>query len=222
MNVQSKQKQKQKQKSKSLGFSLEAQHDHALCGIDEVGRGPLAGPVLSCCVHIPAQFKRKAFWREVTDSKKLSLAKREYLFEAIKDHSHFGIAIASEQEIDDINIHHATLLAMKRAYYNMRENYGSTPAHALIDGKFTPILDCAASALTKGDSKCLSIAAASIIAKVTRDRMMATLSEECPGYGWERNAGYGTPEHLNGLKQNGVTKYHRQSFAPVRDALESA
>jgi ribonuclease HII len=213
---------KPKRKSKSLGFSLEAQHDHTLCGIDEVGRGPLAGPVLSCCVHIPLEFKRKAFWRDVTDSKKLSLAKREYLFEAIKEHSHYGIAIASEQEIDELNIHHATLLAMKRAYHNMRESYGNKPAHALIDGKFTPALDCAASAISKGDSKCISIAAASILAKVTRDRMMAAFAEEFPHYGWERNAGYGTPEHLNGIKEKGITKYHRRSFAPVRNALESA
>ena len=213
---------KAKQKSKPLGFTLEEQHNHALCGIDEVGRGPLAGVVLSFCVHIPHEHIDKPFWHEVTDSKKLSLKKREHLFEAIKDHSHYGIAIASPEEIDELNIHHATLLAMKRAYHNMRDKFGTKPAFAMIDGRFTPSLECNSAAITKGDSKCLSIAAASILAKVTRDRMMTKLAIEHPHYGWERNAGYGTPQHLNGIKKFGVTAHHRRSFAPVRDALESA
>lgn len=200
---------------------LEQQHGFMLCGIDEVGRGPLCGPVLSCCVHIPQDHIDKDFWHEVKDSKKLSLKKREYLLEAIKAHSHYGIAIASAEEVDNLNIHHAALLAMKRAYHNMRDEFSTAPKHAMIDGRFVPKLDCRAEAITKGDSKCLSIAAASILAKVTRDRIMAALAEEFPHYGWESNAGYGTAQHLEGIKKFGVTKHHRRSFAPVRSALES-
>lgn len=203
-----------------LDFTLEAEHDFALCGIDEVGRGPLAGPVMACCVHIPHDVHNMDFWRIVTDSKKLTAKKRDVLYEHIREQCHYGIAEASAEEIDTVNIHHATLLAMKRAYHNMRDGFGTTPEHALIDGRFVPKIDCPAMAIKKGDSKCLSIAAASIIAKVTRDRLMTTLANENPGYGWERNAGYGTPEHLAGLKKNGVTKHHRRSFAPVRNVVK--
>lgn len=202
-----------------LDFSLEAEHNFALCGIDEVGRGPLAGPVMACCVHIPRKVQNMKFWDVVTDSKKLTAKKRETLYLHIKEHCQYGLAEASAEEIDELNIHHATLLAMKRAYHKMRDGYGTAPEHALIDGRFVPKIDCRAMAIKKGDSKCISIAAASIIAKVTRDRLMAELAAKHPHYGWERNAGYGTPQHLDGLKKFGVTEHHRRSFSPVRDAL---
>ncbi len=208
-----------------------------LCGIDEVGRGPLAGPVVTACAFIPPQNLHHPVWREVTDSKKLTPEKRAYLFEIIKDQCVFGIAQASAEEIDALNIHHATLLAMKRAYAFMRssrqERSGMEGSHfiarsldfarddssgmlALIDGKFAPSLPCQTKTVIKGDATSLSIAAASILAKVTRDRMMADLHAEYPHYGWNTNAGYGTATHMNGIARHGITPHHRRSFAPCR------
>ncbi len=200
-------------------LKIESRYDGAVCGIDEVGRGPLAGPVLASCVYIPEKFYRRRFLKEINDSKKIPLRKREELFLHIKETCHYGIGMASHEEIDTLNIHHATLLAMRRAWRSMVDDFDTVPAMALVDGKFTPELPCYARAITKGDSVSLSIAAASIMAKVTRDRIMARLHDEHPHYGWNSNAGYGTPEHMDGIKKFGVTSYHRQSFKPVRDAL---
>lgn len=185
-----------------------------LCGIDEVGRGPLAGPVVTACVHIPAEKMDHPVWRDVTDSKKLSHQKREFLFDMIRQQCVYGIAQASAEEIDTLNIHHATLLAMKRAYEATHQKALITMA--LIDGKFAPQISCPAQTVVKGDATSLCIAAASILAKVTRDRMMAKLHEEFPHYGWATNAGYGTAEHLAGIEAHGITPHHRRSFEPCK------
>lgn len=185
-----------------------------VCGIDEVGRGPLVGPVMAACAFIPTDKLDHPVWKEVTDSKKLSIHKREYLFEIIKDRCVFVVAEASAEEIDTLNIHHATLLAMKRAYESMSK---TDAALALVDGKFAPKISCKTHTVIKGDSQSLSIAAASILAKVTRDRYMLKLHEEFPHYGWATNAGYGTEEHMNGIAAHGITQHHRKSFAPCRE-----
>ncbi len=185
-----------------------------VCGIDEVGRGPLAGPVVTACAFIPAEKLCHPVWKDVTDSKKLSPQKRDYLFDIIKSQCVYAVAEASAEEIDALNIHHATLLAMKRSYHGVHEAIQVTLA--LIDGKFAPPLPCKTQTVVKGDATSLSIAAASIIAKVTRDRMMAQLHEEYPHYGWLTNVGYGTEEHMAGIAAHGITPHHRKSFAPCK------
>lgn len=189
--------------------------DPLICGIDEAGRGPLAGPVVAACVLIPAKARGLPFWDGVTDSKKLSVKKREMLFPLIQQHCLCGIAEATAQEIDDLNIHHATLLAMQRAFFACSP-HNNDAVLALIDGKFTPALPCTAQAIIGGDGKVLEIGAASILAKVTRDRVMTRLHADHPHYGWDRNAGYGTAEHRAALAQHGPTPHHRQSFAPIK------
>lgn len=195
-------------------FSHEHQFSGLVAGVDEAGRGPIVGPVVAAAVilnpnNLPAG---------INDSKKLSAAKREALFETIKSSAiAYCIASASAQEIDEINILQASLLAMQRAVSGLSQ----TPSHALIDGNQTPkLLPCPATTLVSGDAKSLSIAAASILAKVTRDRMMEELAETYPHYGWERNAGYPTAAHLAALAAHGITPHHRRSFRPVREWLE--
>lgn len=200
-------------------WSFEKSFDGILCGIDEVGRGPLAGPVMAACVYIPPEHYRKHFWRGVTDSKKLTPERREALYEPIRAHCCYGIAQASPVEIDSLNIHHATLLAMRRAFEAMAAAFNIMPGRAMIDGKFVPDIPCHGVAVIGGDNACLSIAAASIIAKVERDRLMAGLHEKHPHYGWSTNAGYGTPEHKAAITLHGITEHHRRSFAPVREAI---
>ena len=209
-------------KRSSPDFSLEDSCDGLACGIDEAGRGPLVGPVLAACVHVPAAARGEAFWSSVTDSKKLTAKKRESLYGLIRQHSFFGIAEASIEEIDSLNIHHATLLAMKRAFEAMCRDFNLEPQQALIDGKFGPDLPCAVTTVIKGDSISLSIAAASILAKVTRDRIMRDLHAVHPHYQWAKNAGYGTPEHLRALAEHGPTPHHRRSFAPLRSISTSS
>jgi len=205
-----------------------------VCGIDEVGRGPLAGPVVTACAFIPAEKLGHPVWKDVTDSKKLSVQKRDYLFEIIKSQCVYALAEASAEEIDTLNIHHATLLAMKRAYTSMLSSRPEPQAEwkdlgslgfarddknahlALIDGKFAPAIPCKTQTVVKGDSLSLSIAAASIIAKVTRDRMMLALHAQFPHYGWDTNAGYGTAAHMDGIARHGITPHHRKSFAPCK------
>ncbi|PZQ43967.1 MAG: ribonuclease HII [Micavibrio aeruginosavorus] len=183
-----------------------------VCGIDEVGRGPLAGPVVAACAFIPPEKIRHPVWSAVNDSKKLSPQKRDYLFEIIKDQCVYALGECSAEEIDALNIHHATLLAMKRAY----EGANAQTDLALIDGKFAPKISCRTQTVIKGDATSLSIAVASIIAKVTRDRYMAKLHAEFPQYGWASNAGYGTQEHMGGIARYGITAHHRKSFAPCK------
>ena len=200
-------------------LNFENSYTGIVCGLDEAGRGPLAGPVMAGCVYIPEDKLDLDFWDVVTDSKKLSAKKRAMLYPLIKEHTCYGIAQASTDEIDSINIHHASLLAMKRAYEAMIANFDIKPDHALIDGKFTPDIACEATAIIKGDNLSLSIAAASILAKVERDMLMAELHQEHPAYNWIRNAGYGTKEHINAINKHGATKNHRRSFAPVKAVL---
>jgi len=179
-------------------------------GVDEVGRGPLAGPVTACAVRldperIPAGLR---------DSKLISAARREILFDAIMALAEVSVAHATVQEIDALNILRASHLAMERAVAGLAAD------HALIDGNLIPRgLACRATAIVKGDAKCLSIAAASIVAKVTRDRIMVDLAQQHPGYGWEANAGYPTKAHLEALRILGVTPWHRRSFKPVHNIL---
>ncbi|MFM7333816.1 MAG: ribonuclease HII [Tabrizicola sp.] len=179
-------------------------------GVDEVGRGPLAGPVTACAVRlnpnrIPAGLR---------DSKMLTASRREALFDEIMQMAEVSVAHASVEEIDTLNILRASHLAMERAVAVLQAD------HALIDGNLIPRgLGCTATAIVKGDARCLSIAAASIVAKVTRDRIMVDLAQQHPGYGWEANAGYPTKAHLDALQILGVTPWHRRSFKPVHNIL---
>jgi ribonuclease HII len=183
-----------------------------ICGVDEVGRGPLAGPVMAAAVILPTQLPH-LIKREIQDSKKMSMQAREDLFEPLTRSCAFCIAEASVAEIARHNILWASMLAMQRAVAGLNVAIDM----ALIDGnRVPPQLTCQAVAIIAGDDKSLSIAAASIIAKVTRDRLMAKLALEYPGYGWEHNFGYATVKHLAALKALGPTSWHRETFAPVR------
>ena len=198
-------------------FSLEDDYAGRVCGLDEVGRGPLAGPVVAACVYIPEDIRSAEWVNQVRDSKTISKQKLEALHDLIRTHCTTGIGACTVEEIDAINILQASLLAMERAYGAC----GSFD-HALVDGNKLPRnLPCPATAVTKGDSISKSIAAASIIAKVTRDKIMAEAAQKYPGYGWESNAGYPSPAHKEALKTLGVTPFHRKSFAPVRAAIEA-
>lgn len=182
-----------------------------IAGIDEAGRGPWAGPVVAAAVILdPANIPCG-----LNDSKKLSRARREQLFPAIEEVANVGIGQASVDEIDDINILRASFLAMRRAVANLALH----PDACLVDGNRDPGLGMATKTLVKGDAISLSIAAASIVAKVTRDGIMADLSQLYPQYGWERNAGYGVPAHREALSLVGVSPHHRKSFAPIRESL---
>ena len=182
-----------------------------IAGIDEAGRGPWAGPVVAAAVILdPGNLPLG-----IDDSKAMDEDAREIVYRRIVESSRFGVGIADVARIDRDNILQATLWAMTEALAAL----GLTPRLALIDGNKAPRLPCEARTIVKGDSKCLSIAAASIVAKVTRDRMMLELGAECPGYGFERHKGYGTPEHKAALARLGVTPHHRRSFKPVQLAL---
>jgi ribonuclease HII len=177
-----------------------------LAGVDEVGRGPLAGPVVACAVIMPPE--KKAI-RGVDDSKKLTCAERERLAALIRDRAlAWALGAASVREIDRINIYQASRLAMHRALRRLRVQ----PDHVLVDGRHISTLPVAHTAVVHGDARCFSIACASIIAKVTRDRLMAALALRHPGYLWERNAGYTTRAHVRGLADHGITAHHRRSF----------
>jgi ribonuclease HII len=198
-------------------FSFEQALLGVVCGIDEVGRGPLAGPVVAAAVVLPADLPQ-ILNDNLNDSKLLSPKKRESLFDIIHACAMVGLGEAAEDEIDSINILQATFLAMRRAFDILREKTGVD--WALVDGNQRPPLPCQIQCIVKGDSKSLSIAAASVIAKVTRDRQMRALAETFPGYGWERNAGYGTAEHLAAIQRLGITPHHRRSFAPIADLIK--
>lgn len=193
---------------------LEREIGGLVCGIDEVGRGPLAGPVLAAAVILPPDLPLSLL-HGLDDSKKLSAARRETLYEIVLAHAAVGVGQSEVWEIDRINILQATMQAMRRAYLAL----GIDAACALVDGNRAPPLACPVRCVVRGDSSCLSIAAASVVAKVTRDRMMAELASDYPGYGWERNAGYGTAAHLDALRRLGATVHHRRSFAPVAAIL---
>ena len=188
-----------------------------VCGIDEAGRGPWAGPVVAGAAVLDPDSLSEDLRLGLDDSKKLKAEKREILFKLLLENALTGVGIATVEEIDHHNILQATMLAMSRAV----ENLGVIPGMALVDGNRLPALPCPAEAIVKGDGRSLSIAAASIVAKVSRDRIMAGLAAEHPQYGWERNSGYGTKLHQQGLAEYGVTEHHRRSFAPIRKILES-
>ena len=182
-------------------------------GVDEVGRGCLAGPVVSAAVIL----KKGVDLKLLKDSKKISYKKREEISEHIKNNSYFSIGTASVQEILNLNILQASLLSMKRAIEKLKVK----PNLTLIDGNFAPVGLKNYKTIINGDEKVKVISAASIIAKVYRDRLMIRLSEKFSNYAWERNFGYGTKAHLEGLKKFGVTSHHRKSFKPVYKILSS-
>jgi len=182
-----------------------------ICGIDEAGRGPLAGPVVAAAVIL----NRADVPEGLNDSKKLSETRREELYEELIERAEVGVGLADVAEIDKLNILQATLLAMSRAYGALP----GTTKFALIDGIHAPKIACPTACVKGGDGKSLSIAAASIVAKVTRDRFMRALALDYPDYGWDQNKGYGSAQHLTALRINGPTPHHRTSFAPVRALL---
>ncbi|MFT6509140.1 MAG: ribonuclease HII [Parvibaculaceae bacterium] len=201
-----------KQHVPDYSFETEAGAPSAyVAGVDEAGRGPLVGPVVAAAVRL----RPEAIPEGLNDSKKLSEAKRETLFDLIMQSCDVGIASSSPALIDRLNIHHATLDAMTRAAAALPQK----PDHILVDGKFTPPTDISAQAIIKGDGRSLSIAAASIVAKVTRDRLLVELDETYPGYGWKQNKGYPTKSHKEALLRLGVTPEHRKSYAPIRNML---
>ncbi len=210
-------------------FALEAAHGadkgQIVIGLDEAGRGPWAGPVHAAAVWLAPERLTAEFQAKLDDSKKLTRVSREAIFEQMRALAsagdpplRLGLGDASVEEIDRLNILQASLLAMARAVAAL----GLQPDAALVDGTQAPKLDCQVTTVVGGDRKCLTIAAASIAAKVTRDRLMARLAEAHPGYGWERNAGYGTAAHRDGLRRLGVTPHHRRSFRPIREALNGS
>jgi ribonuclease HII len=197
------------------GLALEQECGGLVCGVDEVGRGPLAGPVVAAAVVLDLDHMPRALRRAIDDSKVLPADEREDCAAALKGCAVIGIGAASVREIDTINILRASLKAMQRAVRAL----GIRPDHALVDGNIAPGLCCPVRTVIEGDARSLSIAAASIVAKVTRDRLMQALARRYEGYGWASNVGYGTREHQEGLRSRGVTIHHRRSFAPVRLAL---
>jgi len=179
-----------------------------LAGVDEVGRGSLIGPVYAAAIILNKSIDRKL----LKDSKSLSKGQREELFSYIKKNSVWAIGQSSIKEIEKINILQASLLAMKRAILKLKKK----PTLVLIDGNKLPILnDYKLKYVIKGDQKIPCISAASIVAKVSRDRFITTLSKKLKNYGWDTNSGYGTKEHLRAIKKFGITKYHRKTFSPI-------
>jgi ribonuclease HII len=197
-------------------LSLETEHGGLVCGVDEVGRGPLAGPVLAAAVVLDPDHMPRGFRRKIDDSKALTAEEREAAFGEIRRCALIGIGAASVREIDSINILRASLLAMRRAVAAL----GIRPDLALVDGNQDPSLACPVRTVIGGDAKSLSVAAASIVAKVTRDLIMRDLSVRYRGYGWEHNAGYSTPDHRRAIRELGVTVHHRRSFGWVRLSLD--
>ena len=202
-------------KMKSFDNKFLSNEVQAIAGVDEAGRGPLAGPVVAAAVIFDNDF----FLKEVNDSKKLTEKAREEIFpEIINNAMAYGTGIVWQNEIDRINILQATLKAMKIAVSKL----SATPDLILIDGNKTFFSEIKTQPVIKGDSKSFAIAAASIIAKVTRDRIMLEASGKFPEYGWERNKGYGTKQHITAIKKYGITPYHRKSFlSRILDIQES-
>jgi ribonuclease HII len=189
-------------------FKIEKAHPEPLAGVDEAGCAPLAGPVVAAAVVLD----RVRFPRGIDDSKALPAKVREAICARLYKVARVGVGIASVEEIDELNIYWARMLAMTRAV----DALGFDPAMVLVDGNRCPRWERPSVAIVAGDAKSRSIAAASIVAKVTRDRIMAEHAREHPGYGWETNKGYPTPEHYRGLAALGPTPLHRRSFAPIR------
>jgi len=200
-------------------FDIENSFDGIVAGIDEVGRGPWAGPVVAAAAVLDVSKIPENLLSMIDDSKKLTLSMRENVFDSFMELSvgfQFSIGQASVEEIDALNILQATLLAMERAFEKLQNDVGNKIQYALVDGNKAPNIPCETHTVIKGDAQSFSIAAASIMAKVTRDRMMVKLAKEFPHYGWERNAGYGTKVHQEGLAQHGITPHHRKSYKPIQ------
>ena len=196
----------------SFELAAMAQGARRVAGVDEVGRGPLAGPVTAAAVVLDPQNIPEG----LNDSKKLTAKRREALADWIMAHCDWSVAHCTVIEIDQMNIYHASHLAMVRAVAGLRQ----PPCYTLIDGNKIPKnLTIPAQALVKGDARSVTISAASILAKVLRDRIMVDLAQQHPGYGWEVNAGYPTPSHKRALLDLGVTPHHRRSFKPIHNIL---
>lgn len=199
-------------------FSYENKYQGSVVGLDEVGRGPLAGPVIACAAYIDQGTLPEDLLDQIQDSKALSLSQRETVYELAPSYAKWAIGVASIEEIDRYNILQASLLAMHRAYRQF-----TFPISALlIDGIHAPKSDLPYETLIKGDQKSPSIALASIMAKVTRDRLMQQLAEKHPEYGWEKNAGYATQQHRDAIEKYGITPYHRKSFQPIKGIIEQS
>jgi ribonuclease HII len=189
---------------------LRTQHGPLIAGVDEVGRGPLAGPVVACAVVMPPD---KRAMSGINDSKQLSAKTRERLIGKILANAiGIGIGAASVREIDRFNILQASILAMRRALRRLPVS----PNHIVVDGRTARTMDFVHTAVIHGDARCYSIACASIVAKITRDRVMRALASRYPAYKWEDNVGYATAWHLRGIAEHGITPHHRRSFLPVR------
>jgi len=187
-----------------------------VCGVDEVGCAPLAGPVVAAAVILPERSLSRRLVRMINDSKIVPADVREKVAAELPEYCTISLGEASVEEIDTLNIYHARMLAMRRAIAGL----SVAPGLALIDGNAKPKgVTCSVRTVVDGDAKCLSIAAASIVAKVSRDAYMRGLAETFPGYGWETNVGYGTRDHRQAMLKLGVTPHHRRSFAPVRQLL---
>lgn len=196
-----------------VDFTLELAVAGRVAGVNEAGRGPLAGPVVAAAV-VFARRPSAALAALIDDSKRLTPAQRQRAYQALRAAPgvEIGVGAASVAEVARLNILHAALLAMRRAVCRL----AAPPALALVDGNQPPPLDCPVRCVIGGDGRSLSIAAASIVAKVVRDRLMARLAVRCPGYGWERNAGYPTAAHRAALHRLGPTRHHRSGFGTVR------
>ncbi len=196
-------------------FEFEEKFSYPVAGLDEVGYGAWAGPVVAAAVVLTPKIPQTLL-EKLDDSKRLSAQKREEVFELIQAYASIGIGEASVEEIENTNIRLAALKAMERAFGNL----SIVPKAALVDGRSKPNLPCPTSLIIKGDQRSYSIAAASIVAKVYRDRFMRELALEHPEFGWESNVGYGTARHQGGLAKVGVTPWHRKTYAPIRMTLE--
>jgi ribonuclease HII len=196
-------------------FEFESHFPYPVAGLDEVGYGSWAGPVVAAAVVLKSSIPLLIL-EKLDDSKRLTSPKREEIFELLQSHAFIGIGESSVEEIEKTNIRLAALKAMERAF----ENLPLMPKAALVDGRSKPNLPCPTSLIIKGDQRSYSIAAASIIAKVHRDRFMRDLALEYPEFGWESNVGYGTAHHQAGLMQVGVTPWHRKTYAPIKVILE--
>ena len=190
-----------------------------IVGVDEVGRGPLAGPVTAAAVFLNRMKITSDLLSKIDDSKKLSQKSRAILCKKIKEVSHFGIGWASIKEIDEFNVLEATMLAMQRAVTLLSQQITLDPDYIFIDGNKVPKLKFPSKPIVRGDEKSISIAAASIVAKSERDAFMISLSMLYPGYGWEKNVGYGTRQHLAAIERYGITSHHRRSFKPIAKCL---
>jgi ribonuclease HII len=197
-------------------LAIEKECGGLVCGVDEVGRAPLAGPVLAAAVVLDLDHMPAALKRAIDDSKVLTAEAREEIYAELPRCCVMAVGAASVREIERFNILRASLMAMRRAVLGL----GFTPDIVLVDGNQKAHMPCEQRTVIGGDAKSLSIAAASIVAKVTRDRLMAELSRRHPGYGWEHNAGYPTPEHKKAIKAQGLTAHHRRTFGYVRWLLE--